>query len=401
MPHEVAVEQLLSIIKPLSDVENVSITNALGRTLASDVVSQVNVPPYHNSAMDGYAFAFDSLRAGQPLEMVGTSLAGQPYNGSVQHGQCIRIMTGAQMPADCDTVQMQEKCQVDGQMILLESPTKLGGNVRLAGEDISHGQVVFTRGRQLKPADIGVLASSGIAEVNVVRRVKVAVISTGDELTSVGQPLVDGAIYESNSYALIAYFKQCQCEVLDFGIIPDDPQAIERAFIEADAKADIVVSSGGVSVGDADYTKAVLDKIGNIAFWKVAIKPGKPFSCGQLPNSYFFGLPGNPVSALVTTDKIVLPALKKLQGQNWVEPIQLSAITTHDIKRGKGRKEYQRATLHKSEAGELMVTATGSQGSGIMTSLAYGECYIIINAEQGRVEAGSSVNVEMFGPHMC
>ncbi|WP_448548844.1 molybdopterin molybdotransferase MoeA [Thalassotalea fusca] len=401
MPHEVAVEQLLSIIKPLSDVENVSIANALGRTLATDVVSQVNVPPYHNSAMDGYAFAFDSLTADQPLEMVGTSLAGQPFDGVVQHGQCIRIMTGAKMPADCDTVQMQEKCQANGQMISLELPTKNGSNVRLAGEDISHGQVVFTQGRQLKAADIGVLASLGIAEVNVIRRVRVAVISTGDELTPVGEALAEGAIYESNSYALIAYFKQCQCEVFDFGIIPDDPDAIERAFVEADAKADIVVSSGGVSVGDADYTKAVLDKIGNIAFWKVAIKPGKPFSCGQLTNSYFFGLPGNPVSALVTTDKIVLPALQKLQGQNKAEPLLLSAITTHDIKRGKGRKEYQRATLHKNETGDLLVTATGSQGSGIMTSLAYGECYIVIEAEQGRIEAGSQVNVEMFGPHMC
>ena len=313
IPHELAVAELLKIISPLTAKETIPISDALGRVLATDVISSVNVPPCNNSAMDGYAFAYESCGNPRPFEIVGTSLAGQPYQGDVALGQCVRIMTGAKMPLDCDTVQMQEKCQVNERLVNVEPPAKLRSNVRLAGEDVAKGSNVFAQGRELKVADIGVLASLGIAKVEVIRRAKVAIISTGDELTPVGEPLADGDIYESNGYVLEAYFRQCHCEVVNFGIIEDCPKAIEAAFLKADEVADVVISSGGVSVGDADYTKAVLDKIGRIAFWKVAIKPGKPFSCGQLPNSYFFGLPGNPVSALVTTDKIVLPALQKLQ----------------------------------------------------------------------------------------
>ena len=400
IPHELAVAELLKIISPLTAKETIPISDALGRVLATDVISSVNVPPCNNSAMDGYAFAYESCGNPRPFEIVGTSLAGQPYQGDVALGQCVRIMTGAKMPLDCDTVQMQEKCQVNERLVNVEPPAKLRSNVRLAGEDVAKGSNVFAQGRELKVADIGVLASLGIAKVEVIRRAKVAIISTGDELTPVGEPLADGDIYESNGYVLEAYFRQCHCEVVNFGIIEDCPKAIEAAFLKADEVADVVISSGGVSVGDADYTKAVLDKIGRIAFWKVAIKPGKPFSCGQLPNSYFFGLPGNPVSALVTTDKIVLPALQKLQGQPLVAPIQLSAITTKDIRRSPGRKEYQRANVSVDESGQLLVTATQSQGSGIMTSLAYGECYIVIEAEQGRITKGSFVKIEMYGAHM-
>lgn len=396
IPFEQALENMLAAIKPITDVENITLTQALGRVLSNDITSPINVPGHNNSAMDGYAFAHESLQNQQSLTLVGRSMAGQPFEGECKKGQCIRIMTGAKIPADCDTVEMQENCQVDGENIHFLAPRHLGDNVRLAGEDISRDQVVFKTGRRLSAIDIGVLASLGINELSVYRKLNVALIATGDELKALGQPLESGDIFESNSYALSAMLKNLNVNVINFGVIADDEKAIREAFLQADAQADAVISSGGVSVGDADYTKLVLEQIGEIAFWKIAMKPGKPFAFGKLPNSIFFGLPGNPVSAMVTADLLAMPALMKLQNYQTTPAITLRAKTVTDLRKAPGRMDFQRGVLSYNGQGELMVTSTGNQGSGILTSIAAANCYIVLPAEQGRVKANATVNIRLF-----
>lgn len=396
IPFEQALENMLAAIKPITDVENITLTQALGRVLSNDITSPINVPGHNNSAMDGYAFAHESLQNQQSLTLVGRSMAGQPFEGECKKGQCIRIMTGAKIPADCDTVEMQENCQVDGENIHFLAPRHLGDNVRLAGEDISRDQVVFKTGRRLSAIDIGVLASLGINELSVYRKLNVALIATGDELKALGQPLESGDIFESNSYALSAMLKNLNVNVINFGVIADDEKAIREAFLQADAQADAVISSGGVSVGDADYTKLVLEQIGEIAFWKIAMKPGKPFAFGKLPNSIFFGLPGNPVSAMVTADLLAMPALMKLQNYQTPPAITLRAKTVTDLRKAPGRMDFQRGVLSYNGQGELMVTSTGNQGSGILTSIAAANCYIVLPAEQGRVKANATVNIRLF-----
>ena len=396
MPFEQALNTMLAAIKPISDVENITLTDAQGRVLSSDISSPINVPPHNNSAMDGYAFAHKSLLNEQCLKLVGRSMAGQPFEGKCGIGECIRIMTGAKIPVDCDTVEMQENCQADAENILFLAPRHIGDHVRLMGEDIDQGQVVFTKGRRLSAIDIGVLASLGINELNVFRKINVALIATGDELKALGQPLQSGDIFESNSYALAAMLKNLNVNVINFGVIGDDENAIREAFMQADAQADAVISSGGVSVGDADYTKLVLEQIGEIAFWKIAMKPGKPFAFGTLPNSIFFGLPGNPVSAMVTADLLAMPALMKLQNYQATPAITLSAKTVTDLRKSPGRMDFQRGVLSYNQQGELMVTSTGNQGSGILTSIASANCYIVLPAEQGRVKANETVNIRLF-----
>jgi molybdopterin molybdotransferase len=396
IPFEQALENMLAAIKPITDVENITLTQALGRVLSNDITSPINVPGHNNSAMDGYAFAHESLQNQQSLTLVGRSMAGQPFEGECKKGQCIRIMTGAKIPADCDTVEMQENCQVDGENIHFLAPRHLGDNVRLAGEDISRDQIVFKTGRRLSAIDIGVLASLGINELSVYRKLNVALIATGDELKALGQPLESGDIFESNSYALSAMLKNLNVNVINFGVIADDEKAIREAFLQADAQADAVISSGGVSVGDADYTKLVLEQIGEIAFWKIAMKPGKPFAFGKLPNSIFFGLPGNPVSAMVTADLLAMPALMKLQNYQTTPAITLRAKTVTDLRKAPGRMDFQRGVLSYNGQGELMVTSTGNQGSGILTSIAAANCYIVLPAEQGRVKANATVNIRLF-----
>lgn len=396
MPFEQALETMLAAIKPITDAENITLSQALGRVLSSNITSPINVPGHNNSAMDGYAFAHKSLQNQPSLTLVGRSMAGQPFEGKCHEGQCIRIMTGAKIPADCDTVEMQENCQVEGEKIHFLEPRNSGDHVRLAGEDINQGQVVFSLGRRLSAIDIGVLASLGINELSVYRKLNVALIATGDELKALGQPLESGDIFESNSYALSAMLKNLNVNVINFGVIADDEKAIKAAFLQADAQADAVISSGGVSVGDADYTKLVLEQIGEIAFWKIAMKPGKPFAFGKLPNSIFFGLPGNPVSAMVTADLLAMPALMKLQNYQAAPAITLTAKTVTDLRKSPGRMDFQRGVLSYNDQGELMVTSTGNQGSGILTSIASANCYIVLPAEQGRVTANTAVNIRLF-----
>lgn len=402
MPFEQALDTMLAAITPITDTENITPDKALGRVIAADITSPMNVPPHNNSAMDGYAFAYESLASQKALTLAGRSMAGQPFDGICEQGQCIRIMTGAKMPLGCDTVEMQENCRAesdegsDSQTIEFLEKSKLGNHVRYAGEDISQGHVIFAKGRRLSAIDLGVLASLGINELTVFRKLTIALIATGDELRSLDQPLGDGDIYESNSYALGGMLKNLNVNILNFGVIRDDEAAIKQAFIEADERADAVISSGGVSVGDADYTKLVLEQLGEIAFWKIAMKPGKPFAFGKLPNSLFFGLPGNPVSAMVTADLLAMPALKKLQNCHSAAPITMRAKSVTDLRKSPGRKDFQRGIVSQNENGDLVVSSTGSQGSGILTSIALANCYIVLPAEQGRVNAGEWVDVQLF-----
>jgi molybdopterin molybdotransferase len=395
MPFEQALETMLAAISPITDVESIILTEGLGRVLATDITSPINVPPHNNSAMDGYAFAQSSLAANEVLHLSGRSMAGQPYQDICQEGQCIRIMTGAKIPKGCDTVEMQENCQVTGKSVHFQAPRKLGDNVRYAGEDIKQGQLVFAKGKRLSAIDIGVLASLGINELKVFRKLTVAIIATGDELKTLGEPLGDGDIFESNSYALSGMLQNLNVNIIDFGVIADDEKAIRNAFLEADQQADAVISSGGVSVGDADYTKLVLEQIGEISFWKIAMKPGKPFAFGELPNSLFFGLPGNPVSAMVTADLLAMPALMKLQNCTAAPALTLKVKTLTDLRKSPGRMDFQRGVL-SNESGELTVQSTGSQGSGILTSISSANCYIVLPAVQGRVKAGETVDVRLF-----
>lgn len=396
LPFEQAMEKMLSAIKPISDTEFISLAQALNRVLASDISSPLNVPPHNNSAMDGYAFKVESLQSTNNLKMIGRSMAGTPFQGSCNLGECIRIMTGAKLPSCCDTVEMQENCQANDKNITFLEDRELNDNIRFSGEDISINQQVFSQGKKLSAIDVGVLASLGVPIIEVFRKITVAVLATGDELKSPGETLNEGDIFESNSYALIAMLTKLNVTVINFGIIADDEEAIRKAFEQADQQADVVISSGGVSVGEADYTKLILEQLGEIGFWKIAMKPGKPFAFGKLPSSYFFGLPGNPVSALVTAHQLAVPALLKLQNVQPKKFPLLKVKTAIQLNKRPGRMDFQRAILSTNEQGEITVTSTGSQGSGILTSMSTANCYIILPASQGKVPANEIVNVQLF-----
>ncbi|MEP2650901.1 MAG: gephyrin-like molybdotransferase Glp, partial [Paraglaciecola sp.] len=312
LPVETAISNMLKSVPPILESERVDIEDALGRVLSDDVLSEIDVPPADNSAMDGYALRGGDLSKTEHLTLVGTALAGSPYDALVSSGQCIRIMTGAVIPQGADSVVMQENTEVDGKRITFKQKPSVGNSVRKAGEDIKKGQIVIGKGTRVNAANLALLASIGVSEVAVIRRVKVALIATGDELTPVGQPLQKGAIYESNRYALSALLHSFPVEVLDFGIIKDNKEELRTTFEQAGNHCDLVLSCGGVSVGEADYVKDILDELGTINFWKVAIKPGKPFSFGQLGNAWFCGLPGNPVSSYVTFETLVTPLLNQL-----------------------------------------------------------------------------------------
>ena len=401
LPFEDALNKLLSQITPVKDVLTLPISKACNFILANEIISPLNVPNHDNSAMDGYAFAVQSLLAKNALTLVGKSMAGSPFQGNCELGECIRIMTGAKIPDGCDTVEMQENVQVNENFIIFPKEKKLGAHVRCAGEDISLGQQVFSQGHKLTTLDIGMLASLGISEVKVYRKLKVALIATGDELKQPGQILSEGDIYETNSFVLSEILEKLNIDVINLGVIEDNFDLIQAAFINADKQADAVISTGGVSVGEADYTKAVLDDLGDISFWKIAIKPGKPFAFGKLPNSVFFGLPGNPVSALVTFHQLAMVGLTKMQNTKPLKRTTLKVKCISNLKKSPGRLDFQRGKFSVNEQGESIVESTGAQGSGILSSLAQANCYIILAAEQGRVNAGEMVIVQLFDQFIC
>jgi molybdopterin molybdotransferase len=401
-PSSLQVEQarnkILDGIHGVAEVEHLPIRDALNRVLSEAVKSSINVPAHINSAMDGYALAASDIPSDDTVQLnvVATVMAGSPINTLIAAGQCARIMTGGKMPAGTDTVIMQEHVQRDGETISITSGHKKQQNVRQAGEDLAIGDTVFKKGKRLTPADLGMLASMGHAEVAVFRKVKVAFFSTGDELCSVGQPLGDGQIYDSNRYTLHGMMRRLDVELIDMGIIPDQRTLIEAAFSEAAAKADAVVTTGGVSVGEADFVKETLEKMGHIGFWKIAMKPGRPLAFGQIEGCQFFGLPGNPVSAMVTFYQFVQPAILRMMGIHDVSPQYLRLKTVHALKKRPGRLEFQRGIISSNDAGEMQVESTGVQGSGILRSMSIANCFIELALEDTFIEAGEYVKVQPF-----
>ena len=393
-----ALENIFKAITPVKTIETISIRKSLGRVLAQDIISQINVPTGRNSAMDGYAVKAGDLpdKGIKTLKLIGTCLAGKPFEDMVHVGECVRIMTGAILPKGTDTVVIQEHAVVSGDSVNISTDTKPGSNVREAGEDLAIGDLVLEKGMRLTPADIGLLASLGFAEVPVFRNIKVAFFSTGDELRSIGEKLEDGAIYDSNRYTLYGMLSRLGVEIVDMGVVKDDKLLLERAFLEASDAVDVLITSGGVSVGDADYIKETLEKHGDVNFWKVAMKPGRPLTFGKIDKTYFFGLPGNPVSVMIGFYQFVLPGLKQLMGEKYTPPIMLKAPCISKLKKRPGRVEYQRGVLEKDENGQMVVRKTGAQGSGILRSMADANCFIVLPLESEGVKPGDMVDVQLF-----
>ena len=398
MDAEIAQQHILDSVEPIKETETVAIRTALGRILATSISSTLDVPSHTNSAMDGYAVrSADLPNSGrQRLKVIGTAFAGRPFNGPVAEAECVRIMTGAVMPSACDSVVMQEHVQQEADSISIDDKQQAGQNVRLAGEDIAKGDAVFQPGRRLSPADIGLLASLGIAEVSVMRKLKVAFFSTGDELVSIGQPLETGQIYDSNRYTLWSMLNQLGVEIIDLGVVRDVPELVEQAFKEAASVADVVITSGGVSVGEADFVKETLTKLGQVNFWKVAMKPGRPLAFGQVEQAYFFGLPGNPVSVMVTFYIFVQAAIEKMMGAAARQRLRLQASCNNQLRKRPGRVEYQRGFFEINADGSYSVSKTGAQGSGILRSMSDANCFIFLPLESDGVAAGALVEIWPF-----
>ena len=398
---------LAQLVQPVREQEVVPLMQAHGRILAQDVVSPISVPPHDNSAMDGFALRGAELTAGQAssFKVVGTAFAGAAWQGTVQAGECVRIMTGAIMPAGLDTVAPQELVKTEADMVHIP-PDLLqpGDNRRLLGEDLKAGQAALSAGVRLTPAACGLLASLGLPTVTVLRRPKVAYFSTGDEILSLGEAPREGAVYDSNRYTVAGLVQALGCELIDMGVVRDDPIALEQAFVDAASKADAIITSGGVSVGEADHTKAMMKKLGDVAFWRIAMRPGRPMAVGRIQrgerSAVLFGLPGNPVAVMVTFAAFVRPALQQLMG--WQAPPLplLKAQSTEALRKKPGRTEYQRGIVRTNAAGELQVSITGNQGSGVLSSMVQANGLIVLGHAQGNVAVGDEVDVMMFYGHL-
>ncbi|WGV98146.1 molybdopterin molybdotransferase MoeA [Vibrio sp. YMD68] len=397
MPLEDAMNSMFSRIKPIQTTLRLPLADALGFVLAEDVLSPIFVPPFDNSAMDGYALRLSDLESTNVLPLAGKSFAGLPFEGDWPPGTCIRIMTGAKIPNGCDAVVMQENTEASEQGIVInQTSIAPQNNIRPLGDDIRQGDIVLEKGARLTPRDIPMIASLGVSHVLVVRKPKVAFFSTGDELKSLGEPLEDGQIYDSNRYGIKPLIENFGCEAIDLGIIPDCPTTLKATFEQAQSISDVVVTSGGVSVGEADYTKDILEELGEIGFWKLAIKPGKPFAFGALENAWFCGLPGNPVSAMLTMYVLVQPMLAKLAGHTqWQSPESIPAITKTAFKKSPGRTDYQRG-IYRLENGKFVVETTGNQSSGAFRSMSLSNCFVVLERERGRVEVGETVQIQLF-----
>ena len=406
LPVALAQEFIARLVPRVQAVELLPIRSALGRVLARDIVSAIDVPAADNSAMDGYALrsADLSLAAATVLSIAGSGFAGRPFEGDVTAGQCLRIMTGAVMPAGLDTVVPQEFVKVDGQQVTVpHGIVRSGDNRRLAGEDLARGAVALAAGRIVRPADLGLLASLGRAEVAVFRRLRVAFFSTGNELRSVGEPLDAGGVYDSNRYTLWGMLQRLGVEVLDLGVVRDDPAALEAVFVQAAASADAVITSGGVSVGEADHTKQVMAQLGDVLFWRIAMRPGRPMAIGRIRagsgnehGAILFGLPGNPVAVMVTFYAFVRDALLAMSGATPQPLPMLRAASTHAIRKKPGRTEYQRGSVSRAADGGWQVTLAGSQGSGVLRSMSEANGLVVLPHASGDVAAGELVDVLPF-----
>lgn len=399
-----AVDEFLSrLVEPVTQTERVGLFDALDRVLAADLIAPLSVPPHDNSAMDGFAFAGSQLQAGQALALrvVGTAYAGAAWQGEVGPGQCVKIMTGAVMPAGLDTVVPLELTRIEGELIQIPADAlRAGDNRRLLGEDLLAGQPALLAGSRLGPAALGLIASLGLAEVTVWRRPKVAFFSTGDEILSLGQPPREGAVYDSNRYTLFGLLKRLGVELIDLGAVADRADSLEAAFRQAASMADAVITSGGVSVGEADHTKAVMRQLGDMAFWRIAMRPGRPMAVGRLQqagrSALLFGLPGNPVAVMVTFLAFVRPALLRLMGARQTQPLRVTARSEQAMRKKPGRTEFQRGIASRTVDGRLQVRSTGSQGSGVLRSMAEANCLIRLDHGQGNVAVGDPVELLLF-----
>ena len=413
---------LSKLVAPVTDTVELLLFEALGRVLAADVISPFDVPPHDNSAMDGYAFAGAELASGSEivLRVVGTALAGKAWQGQVKPGDCVKIMTGAIMPPGLDTVVPQEFVTVSDTSITIPSGlVQPGDNRRLRGEDLMQGKSALSKGELLTPARLGLAASLGLAMLPCVRPLRVAYFSTGDEILSLGEAPREGAVYDSNRYTVFGLLTRMGCEVIDMGVVRDDPASLEAAFVSAAAKADAIITSGGVSVGEADYTKAMMKKLGDVAFWRIAMRPGRPMAVGRISNaksissprntcasSYqtssnqngaiLFGLPGNPVAVMVTFLAFVRPALLQMMGASAAAPPLLKARSLETIRKKPGRTEYQRGWVSTAADGSLQVKTTGNQGSGVLRSMAEANGLMVLHHAQGNIAQGDEIDVLML-----
>ncbi|MEK2097816.1 bifunctional molybdopterin-guanine dinucleotide biosynthesis adaptor protein MobB/molybdopterin molybdotransferase MoeA [Vibrio parahaemolyticus] len=386
-------EKILSLVNTVSEIEACKIENAYGRVLAEDIISPVNVPQYTNSAMDGYAIRSDDVDR-DSYQVVAEVMAGHAYDQPLEVGQAVKIMTGAPTPLNGDTVVMREQASQEGDKVTFNgSNIKAGQNVRQAGEDLAIGSDVFTAGTRLASPEMGMIASLGFGEANVFRKLKVAVFSTGDEVQAPGTEQKANSIYDSNRFTIMGMLEKFGCEILDFGILEDNEQLMIEALENASAQADVVMTSGGVSVGDADYIKLALDKLGQIDFWRINMRPGRPLAFGQINNKPFFGLPGNPVAVMVSFINFVEPALRKMQGEQGWKPLKVNAIATENLRSRQGRTEFSRGIYELDNTGRLTVRTTGKQGSGILRSMSEANCLIEISPAIDTVKAGESVTI--------
>ncbi len=399
LPVDKARAVISQFLIPIAANERVAVRASLGRVLGEDIVSPVNVPAHDNSAMDGWAVRGADLAPDREtvLRELGSAFAGRKFDGAVRPGECVRVMTGAVMPSGTDTVVIQEIVRVDGDRIVVPPGQKTGQNRRLAGEDLALGRTVLRAGQPVRPAELGLLASLGFAEVAVRRRLRVAFFSTGDELASLGTTLKEGEVYDSNRYTIYGMLARLGVELIDLGVVRDDPAALERAFKEAAAAADAIVSSGGVSVGEADFTRSLLARLGEVLFWKIAMRPGRPMAFGRIDGAYFFGLPGNPVAVMVTFYEFVRDALLALAGRTDDFTLPVVRVPCQTALRKKpGRTEYQRGILARSPEGQWTVRVTGTQGSGVLRSMSEANCFIVLEHERGDVQPGDLVSVQLM-----
>ncbi len=408
-PQALSVDQvntfLHELVQPLSadESQDVYVFDALGRVLAQDVISPINVPAHNNSAMDGFALDGAQLQTDQPLTLrvVGTSLAGKAWQGKVNAGECLKIMTGAILPDGLDTIAPQEFCHINSAhdvttVTIPPNILKVGDNRRLLGEDLMQGAPALIAGQHLTPAALGLVASLGLPDVRVHRRLRVAYFSTGDEVLSLGEAPREGAVYDSNRYTVFGLLTRMGCEVIDMGVVRDDPALLETAFTKAALEADASITSGGVSVGEADFTKAMMKKLGDVAFWKIAMRPGRPMAVGRIGKSVLFGLPGNPVAVMVTFLAFVRPALLRMMGSTSQSAPLLRAKSLEPLRKKAGRTEYQRGFVSTATDGTLQVRTTGNQGSGVLSSMVQGNGLIVLHHAQGNVAVGDEVDVMMF-----
>jgi molybdopterin molybdotransferase len=394
-----ALAKIQERVRPVHACERLPIRDCLGRVNNEAVKAPHNVPPLPNSAMDGYAIVIANLKQGAitELEDIGTAYAGTPFDGSCGPGQCIRIMTGALIPDGSNAVIMQEQTEINAAgKVCIDSDHRVGENIRQAGEDIKQGEIVIEAGARLSPADLGVLASLGLGQLQVKRKPVVAFFSTGDELVPVGTPLEPGKIYDSNRYSLHGMLSGMAVDTIDLGVVRDDLDSMREVLIKASTQADLIISTGGVSVGEADFIKPALADLGTTEFWKIAIKPGRPLTFGQIDASIFMGLPGNPVAVMVTFSQFVVPAIQALAGTNPKRPALFHARALDQMRKKPGRCEFQRGIATLDDNNEWQVAKTGQQGSGILTSMSRANCFIVLADDNAGVEPGDEVNIQFF-----